>query len=106
MTWFADAASFHGENEVLRFEEDVRICVSSLHAAKGLEYRALHVLSCENFARRPLRRFLAFTAITRAKTSLYMYHSGELLRFLDHAIASLEPDPALPSIGELFGDGE
>lgn len=105
-TEFADAASFHGEDEVVRFDEDVRICVSSLHAAKGLEYRVLHVLSCENFARRPLPRFLAFTAMTRAKTALYLYSSGELLGFLDQAIASLEPSSALPSIGELFGGGE
>ena len=74
-TEFVDSASFHGEDEVVRFEEDVRICVSSLHASKGLEYRVLHVVSCENFARRPLPRFLAFTAVTRAKTALYMYYS-------------------------------
>ena len=105
-TKFVDAASFHGEDEVVRFEEDVRICVSSLHASKGLEYRVLHVVSCENFARRPLPRFLAFTAVTRAKTACYLYYSGELLGFLDQAIASLEPDTALPSIDQLFGDGE
>ena len=104
-TEFVDVASYHGEDEVVRFEDDVRICVSSLHASKGLEYRVLHVLSCENFARRPLPRFLAFTAATRAKTALYMYCSGELLGFLDQAIASLEPRSALPSIDELFGDG-
>ena len=104
-TEFGAAASFHGESEIVRFADDVRICVSSLHAAKGLEYRVLHVLSCENFARRPLPRFLAFTAVTRAKTALYMYYSGELLGFLDQAIASLEPKSALPSIDELFGDG-
>ena len=105
-TEFAEAASFHGEREVVRFDADVRICVSSLHASKGLEYRVLHVLSCENFARRPLPRFLAFTAVTRAKTALYLYGSGELLGFLDQAIVSLEPNSALPSIGELFGGGE
>ncbi|MXW51028.1 MAG: AAA family ATPase [Gemmatimonadetes bacterium] len=103
-TEFADVASFQGDDEVVRFDEDVRICVSSLHAAKGLEYRVLHVLSCENFARRPLPRFLAFTAVTRAKTALYMYFSGELLGFLDQAIQSLETRPSPPSIERLFGD--
>ena len=104
-TEFANMASFQGDEEVVRFDDSVRICVSSLHASKGLEYRVLHVLSCENFARRPLPRFLAFTAVTRAKTALYMYSSGELLGFLEHAIASLEPGTALPSVGQLFGDG-
>lgn len=105
-TEFADVASFHGEDEVVHFGDGARICISSLHASKGLEYRVLHVLSCENFARRPLPRFLAFTAVTRAKTALYMYYSGELLGFLDQAIASLESSSALPSIDQLFGDGE
>ena len=104
-TEFAQWVSFHGEDEVARFEDDVRICVSSLHASKGLEYRVLHVLSCENFARRPLPRFLAFTAATRAKTALYLYGSGDLLGFLDQAIASLEPAPPLPSLGDVFGEG-
>ena len=104
-TEFAQWVSFHGEDEVARFEDDVRICVSSLHASKGLEYRVLHVLSCENFARRPLPRFLAFTAATRAKTALYLYGSGDLLGFLDQAIASLEPTSALPSLGDVFGEG-
>ena len=106
VTEFAQWVSFHGEDEVARFEDTIRICVSSLHASKGLEYRVLHVLSCENFARRPLPRFLAFTAATRAKTALYLYSSGDLLGFLDQAIASLEPTSALPTLGQLFKEGE
>ena len=90
-TEFAGSATFHGEDEVVQFGDGHRVCVSTLHAAKGLEYRALHIIGCEHFARRPLPRFLAFTAVTRAKTALCLYHSNELLGFLDKAVAMLEP---------------
>ena len=104
-TEFADASTFHGEDEIASFEHGIRICVSSLHASKGLEYRVLHIVSCENFARRPLPRFLAFTAVTRAKTALYLYSSQNVLGFLDQAIAQLGPRPKLPVIDELFESG-
>ena len=79
-----------------------RICLSTLHNAKGLEYRALHVLGCQHFSRRPLPRSLAFTAATRAKTSLDMYYSDHLLGFLDQAIATQFPTSELPKVGDLF----
>ena len=104
-TEFVDEVTFHGEDEIARFDDGVRICVSSLHASKGLEYRVLHIVSCESFARRPLPRSLAFTAVTRAKTALYLYSSQDVLGFLEHAIATLEPRPELPLIEELFGNG-
>lgn len=104
-TEFSGQVTSHGEDEVVRFDEGHRICVSTLHAAKGLEYRALHIVGCEHFARRPLPRFLAFTAVTRAKTALCLYHSNDLLGFLDKAVAMLEPRTPLPTVPELFGDG-
>ena len=104
-TKFSDSVTFHGEDEVVQFSEQHRICVSSLHAAKGLEYRALHIVGCEHFARRPLPRFLAFTAVTRAKTALCLYHSNDLLGFLENAVAMLEPPAPLPTVHQLFDDG-
>ena len=104
-TKFASSATFHGEDEVVQFGGRHRVCVSTLHAAKGLEYRALHIVGCEHFARRPLPRFLAFTAVTRAKTALCLYHSNDLLGFLDKAVAMLEPREPLPTVQQLFGDG-
>ena len=104
-TEFFEQVTFHGEDEVVQFDEEHRICVSTLHAAKGLEYRALHIVGCEHFSRRPLPRFLAFTAVTRAKTALCLYHSNDLLGFLDKAVAMLEPRAPLPTVPELFGDG-
>jgi len=99
---FADVASLHSETEPLNLNKDIRICISTLHAAKGLEYRVLHVLSCEHFANRPLPRSLAFTAVTRAKTSLYLYSSDSLLGFLEEAIMALNPSVNLPTTDQLF----
>ena len=99
---FSDVASVQQDLETLSFDPETRICVSTLHAAKGLEFRALHVLSCDGFRRRPFPRALVFTAVTRAKTSLDLYYSGDLLGFLDSAILSLKDAPTLPKTEDLF----
>ena len=100
---FRAIASFQGGEHNLSFDANVRICVSTLHAAKGLEFRALHVVSCGDFRGRPLPRALAFTAITRAKTTLDLYYSTPLLGFIDQALSSLVPRKELPGISDLFG---
>ena len=95
-------ASRHGDRQHLSFGPNTRICVSTLHTAKGLEFRALHLVSCESLKGRPLPRSLAFTAVTRAKTSLDLYYSGELMGFLEEAVATLEPPTQLPSLDDVF----
>jgi len=102
---YSDLCSFHGEKEIVNFDSSKRIIISSLHASKGLEYRVLHIVGAEKFAKRPLPRFLAYTAVTRAKTALYIYGSGELLGFLAQAMQSLEPEPPLPSVDDVFQQG-
>ena len=99
---YGDLASFAGSLGDLSFSTDCRVCVSTLHAAKGLEFRALHVLGCEHFRRRPLPRRLVFTAVTRAKTTLDLYYSDDLLGFLDSAILSIGPTPETPRMSDLF----
>ena len=99
---YLNIATHHGHGETVSFDPNVRICVSTLHTAKGLEYRALHVVSCEHFKKRPLPRSLAFTAATRAKTSLDLYYSGELMGFLEEAMAALTPPQDLPRMGDVF----
>ena len=96
-------ASYQGSTQNLSFDGHVRIFVSTLHAAKGLECRALHVVSCENFRRRPLPRALVFTAATRAKTTLDLYYSSPLLGFLEQSVSSLTPQTNLPDLTDLFG---
>ena len=99
---FHDIASYQGVDHNLSFDQGVRIFVSTLHAAKGLECRALHVVGCGNFRGRPLPRALVFTAVTRAKTTLDLYYSGPLLGFLEQAISALTPQSRVPDLTDLF----
>ena len=86
-----------------RFDPSTRICVCTLHAAKGLEFRALHIAGCDGFKKFPNQRNLVYTAATRAKTSLSMYHSGDIPAFLEQALADMEPIRDLPDPKDLFG---
>lgn len=81
-----------------KFDSARPICVLTIHAAKGMEFRAVHILAAEALGVFP--REVAFTAITRAKTSLTIYHTAPLPGFLDSAVAS--PPTALPKLGDLF----
>lgn len=96
-------ALLQARDEHAPFEQDKRICVATLHAAKGLEVRALHVAGCETLKKFPHQRNMAFTAVTRAKTSLSLYYSGDIPGYLEKALASLDPVPALPKIEDVFG---
>lgn len=63
------------------------ICVSTVHGAKGLEFQAVHfaaaetVRSCGSNQKR-----VAFTGVTRAKSSLSIYHDGQLPGYLNAAL--------------------
>jgi DNA helicase IV len=85
------------------FDPNTRICVCTLHAAKGLEFRALHLAGCDGFTKFPNQRNLVYTAVTRAKTSLSIYHCGKIPAFLEKAIADLQPIKDLPDPKDLFG---
>ena len=85
------------------FDPGHPICVSTLHSAKGLEFRALHFAACDTLRRFGPNRNMAFTGVTRAKTSLTMYYSADLLPYLESAIAALFPRKGLPDIAEAFG---
>lgn len=69
------------------FDPSLPIWLSTIHAAKGLEFRCVHILSAEHISRfNDKARRLAFTGVTRAKTSLAIYHQDELLPFLAAAL--------------------
>lgn len=85
------------------FTDPCPVCVCSLHSSKGLEFRTLHMMSCETLKKFPLNRNMAFTGITRAKTSLSIYYSADLPGYLESALKSLSPRQDLPSISEAFG---
>lgn len=84
------------------FDPSCPIWVTTIHSAKGLEFRCVHILSAERIDRFHERaRRLAFTAVTRAKTALVVYHCEDLLPFFS---AALRPGSAARvTRGQLFG---
>jgi superfamily I DNA and RNA helicase len=97
-TEFTSLVGFHDENE-RGFDEDKRIFVLTCHSAKGTEFRAVHLLAVERMRKGYLaRRTLAFTAFTRAKTSLMVYYTGDLPAFVKSAFAK----PIVPELDSLF----
>lgn len=85
------------------FAATTRVCVSTIHSAKGLEYRAVHIIGAEALQAFPYRRNVAYTAVTRAKTSLSIHYSGALPDFIEGALADIGPRPQLPPLRDLFG---
>lgn len=80
-----------------------RILVGTIHGAKGLEFRALHLLAMEGIGNfQTGRTRLAYTGVTRAKTSLTIYRSGPLIGPLQNGEAALSPPPASVDLKSLF----
>lgn len=72
----APFAMIQRANDYKPFGSDSLIRVMTVASAKGSEARAVHVLVAENFGSN--RRELAFTAVTRAKTEVTLYHINAL----------------------------
>lgn len=85
------------------FDADKRVIVTTLHSAKGLEFRALHMLGMDKVSKfRGAQKRMSYTGVTRAKTSLAIYHEGNLPGYLERGLAAVEPDDAPPSLNDLF----
>ena len=89
------------EHEPIR--PDKPILVSTFHGIKGLEVRSLHMAGCDLLKKFSHNRNIAYTVVTRAKTSLSLYHNGDIHGYLEAALASLEPPPELPNLLDVFG---
>lgn len=76
------------------FDPERRVVVSTLHSAKGTEFRCVHLVEADDFPY--YTREKAFTAVTRAKTTFDVYHSGPLEGALESALAT-------PSVPDLDG---
>jgi len=87
----------------VQFDPDKLICASKLHSAKGLEFRAFHILAAEGLKKFPLQRELSFMGITRAKTSLCIYHNDDLPGYLEGALSKLEPPKPPLGLRDLLG---
>lgn len=83
---------------------DRRVLVTTLHGAKGLEFRAVHILAADAIGCfRKRTKKVAYTSVTRAKTYLAVYHDRSLPGFFEKSLtcAEVEPTPD-PSLDELF----
>lgn len=86
------------------FDPNRMVWVSTIHSGKGLEFRTLHIAGLEYVSRfRDRQKKLVYTAITRAKTSLDLYHQGHLPAYLQGAIDHLRPKGKKASIEQAFG---
>lgn len=87
-TDLAEKVSVHGVDDDSTFLDGRPIHVLTIHAAKGTEFRAVHMFAVEELRNFPMnRRRLGFTAITRAKTSLNAYRTGETNKALENAFS-------------------
>jgi superfamily I DNA/RNA helicase len=109
--WEMLARSYIGEQIQLQMYEtgyspldpDRRVLLGTVHGAKGLEFRAVHLLGADGIESFPRnQRRIAYTAVTRAKTSLAIYHEGALIGSLQKGLAALKPEPAEVTLDELF----
>lgn len=79
------------------------IYIGTLHDIKGLEFRALHLASMHTIAKlREVQKRVAFTSVTRAKTSLAIYHLKRLPAYLEQAKATVQPEQKTAALDDLF----
>lgn len=91
------------EDGYVAFEPEKPVCICTVYGAKGLEFRAAHILDAESMKKSPLNRNIAYMAVTRAKTSLSIYHSKPIPGYLDSALAAVRAPVKKASLEELFG---
>jgi superfamily I DNA/RNA helicase len=91
----------HDTNGHPQFDRSTRVCVTTIHSAKGLEFRAVHIVDADRLQHKSIN--LSFTAITRAKTIATLYCSDGLPGFLERGIRETEPARPLPQVESLFG---
>lgn len=72
------------------YDDSSRVRVMTVHCAKGSEFRAVHLLDGQAF--RENNRELAFTAVTRGKTEVSVYHTAPLLGHMVPATGRLTTD--------------
>lgn len=83
-----------------------RIRIETMHGAKGLEFRVVHIGGCEALPRMgPTQKRLAYTSILRGRTAVMIYFTGSIPGYLENALARLEPPRPDPTMADLFVGG-
>ncbi|MCK4825061.1 AAA family ATPase [bacterium] len=89
-------------NKSITFRAGRNIVISTLHSAKGLEFRVLHIAGFEFIKKFSTQRNMSFTAVTRAKTILTVYHSDGLPPYFEQAYTNMNRPPDMPKLETLF----
>lgn len=101
---FGDQMTVQVGEGYMEIKPDRPICISTVHGAKGLEFRAVHFCAAETVkSHGKTQKRVAFTAVTRAKTSLTVYHDQALPPYLQTAVARWrEPAADAPNWRSIF----
>ena len=91
-----DSVFVQSEEDHSAFGPHRRVVVSTLHSAKGTEFRSVHFIAANDFPY--YTREKAFTAATRAKTTLDVYHENPMEGSLESAVAR----PTVASLNGIF----
>jgi superfamily I DNA/RNA helicase len=84
-------------------DADQRIYIAHVQDIKGLEFRALHLALMQHIHRLgENQKRISYTAITRAKTTLSIYFTGNLPGYLEKAQVAVEPPKVKPALADLF----
>ncbi len=80
-----------------------RIYIAHLREIKGLEFRTIHLgLMQHLYKLRENQKRIAYTAITRAKTTVSIYFTGKIPGYLEQAQVAIEAPKPKPPLKDLF----
>jgi superfamily I DNA/RNA helicase len=79
------------------------VVLTTVQGAKGLEFRAVHLMAADKLKKFPTQRNLTYTAVTRAKTTLVVYHDEGLAGYFEKGLKACEiTKPVEPNLKDLF----
>jgi superfamily I DNA/RNA helicase len=80
-----------------------RIYIAHLLEIKGLEFRTVHLGLMQHLHKlRENQKRIAYTAMTRAKTTLSIYFTGKIPGYLEQAQVAVEAPKPKPQLRDLF----
>ena len=88
-----------------QFDATRMVWLSTITAAKGLEFRAVHIAGLDHLSAtgQVAQKQLIYTGITRAKTALSLYWERSIPGYLDAAVRQVAPPKAPATKKQIFG---
>lgn len=90
-------------NKKNEFDSSRPIWLSTISAAKGLEFRVVHIAGLDALLRMSNEMRLIYTGVTRAKTTLRLYWNQSIPGYLDSAIRAVVPSKTAVTKKNIFG---